>query len=353
MRVIAIGSDRSVCKKGSASAERQIAYGEHLGELDIIVFSLRAHECARTNLSEHTRVHPTNSLSRFFYMFDTYRVARMLPKPDVVTAQDPFEAGLAALLVARAFGARLHVQIHTDFLAPEFVRGSLLNRVRRLIARIVLPRAHGIRTVSDRIVDSLRSTNYVLRTEPTVLPIFVDTAQFASLQRLKHPRFKIALLMMSRLEAEKGISTAMRALKHVRDAGHDAGLTILGDGSLREVLHAEARSLGIERFVAFKGFQKDVTPFLAEADIVLVPSAYEGYGLSIITALAAGVPVLSTDVGIASEAGAIITAKEKFSEALQEWIEHGPRSATLTLPIVGSFDAYVEAWCADIERTRA
>ena len=353
MRVLAIGSDRSVCEKGSASAKRQIAYGERLGELDIIVFSLRSHSCAPTTLSGHVRVHPTNSSSRFFYLFDAYRVARRLAKPDVVTAQDPFEAGLVTLLVAGAFGARLHVQIHTDFLSPAFVRGSLLNRVRRFIARIVLPRADGIRTVSERIADSLRSTNYVLRTKPTVLPIFVDTTQFAGLQRLKHPCFKISLLVMSRLEEEKGIAEVVRALKSVRDAGHDAGLTILGDGSLKSVLQSEVRSLGLERFVDFKGFQKDVRPFLAEADIVLSSSAYEGYGLSIVTALAAGVPVLSTDVGIAREAGAIITPKEEFAGALLGWIERGPRSATLALSLSGSFDAYVEAWCVDVEKASA
>ncbi len=353
MRLLAIGSDRGVCNKGSASARRQIAYGERLGELDIIVFSLRSQACTHTELSERVRVCPTNSWNRFFSLFDAYRVACSLPKPDVVTAQDPFEAGFVALLVARAFGARLHVQIHTDFLAPEFAKGSLLNRVRCLIARIVLPYADGIRVVSERIKESLISKNYQLSTIPTVLPIFVDTAQFANLQRLKHPRFKISLLMMSRLEAEKGIETAIESLKHVRDAGHDAGLTILGDGSLKTALQSRVRALGLERFVDFKGFQKDVRPFLAEADLVLSPSEYEGYGLSIITALAAGVPVLSTDAGIAREAGAIVASKEKFSDALLEWIEHGPRSTTLALPLPESFDAYVESWCADIEHTHA
>ncbi len=349
MRVLAVGSDRSVFEKGSASAERQMAYGERLGNLDIIVFSLREHSCKETILSEHVRLYPTNSSSRIRYLFDAYRIARKLEKPDVVTTQDPFEAGLVGLLVARAFGARLHVQIHTDFLSPDFVRGSLLNRIRRLIARTVLSRAHGIRVVSDRIKESLTPNTWHLA-PISILPIFVDTAQYVNLPRLKHPRFKISLLMMSRLEPEKGVEIAIRALKQARDEGHDAGLIILGDGSLQNVLQSEVRSLGLERFVEFKGFQEDVRPFLSEADIVLAPSAYEGYGLSIVTALSAAVPVLATDVGIAREAGAIIATKEGFSDDLCEWIERGPRSATLALALPESFDAYVEAWCTDIER---
>lgn len=341
-----------MCVQGSASAKRQIAYGERLGALDIVVFSLRAHACKSTELSTRVHAHPTSSRSRFLYIYDAYRIARKLKKPDVVTVQDPFEAGLAGLFIARAFGVPLHVQIHTDFLAPEFVRASLLNRVRRMIARIVLPRAQGIRVVSERIRDSLQTTNYSLQTVPTVLPIFVDVTQFATMQRLKHSRFKIALLVMSRLEPEKGVEHAIRALKEARDAGHDAGLTILGTGSLESELRALSRALGLERFVDFKGFQADMRPFLAEADIVLAPSEYEGYGLSVVSALSAGVPVLSTDVGIAREAGALITTKEGFSDALCDWIEHGPRSGALALSLPQSFDAYVEAWCADIERAR-
>lgn len=350
MRVLAIGSDRYVCEKGSASAERQRAYGARLGALDSIIFSLRTHACMETQLSEHVHVYPTASRARVWYGIDAYHIARKLPKPDVVTAQDPFEAGLIALVIARIRGVPLHVQIHTDFLAPEFIRGSLVNRMRRLVARIVLSRAQGIRVVSQRIKDSLQTKNYTLHTVPSVLPIFVDTAALAKVQRLKHPRFKISLLVMGRLELEKGVVHAIRALKHVRDLGHDAGLTILGDGSLRESLYTEVRSLGLERFVDFKGFQRDVRSFLAEADIVLVPSDYEGYGLSIVTALAAGVPVLATDVGIAREAGAIVVAKNRFAEALREWIERGPRTASLALALPESFDAYVDAWCADVER---
>ena len=138
MRVLAIGSDRTVFQPNSQSPQRQIAYSAQFDALDIIVFSLLAHKCAPTTLATGVHVHPTASRSRVWYVFDAIRVARRLPRPDVVTAQDPFEAGLAALLIARLRGAPLHVQIHTDFLASAFVRSSFLNRVRVFLAGIVL-----------------------------------------------------------------------------------------------------------------------------------------------------------------------------------------------------------------------
>jgi glycosyltransferase involved in cell wall biosynthesis len=55
----------------------------------------------------------------------------------------------------------------------------------------------------------------------------------------------------------------------------------------------------------------------------LVTSAYEGYGMVIVEALSAGVPVLSTDVGIAREAGAVI-AQGNYADALISWLA-GPR----------------------------
>ena len=93
---------------------------------------------------------------------------------------------------------------------------------------------------------------------------------------------------------------------------------------------------------------KDVAPYYALTDLVLFPSKYDGYGMVIIEALAAGKPVLSTDVGIAREAGAIIAKPEEFPNALLEWFKSGPRTAELKNYQYKNFDEYIAAYCADI-----
>lgn len=346
MKVLAVGTDRDVLNPGSESARRQAAYGAHFSRFDIIVCA-RGSTWKPATLSATTRAVPTRSWSPLLYGLDALRLARSLPKPDVVTAQDPFETGLVAWLIARMTGARLHIQVHTDFLAPQFKDG-IQNRLRIMVAFFVLTRAHRIRVVSDRIKESLVTKNYSLATI-SVLPIFVDIAKYkgahAGILSGRISRFSVRFLVVSRLEREKNVALALDAFAAA--APQDACLVIIGDGSERSTLLKQAERLGIMARTFFESLA-DPAPYYAASDLVLVPSRYEGYGRVIVEALAAGKPVLATDVGIAREAGAIVADEAHFVEALREWSAHGPRTGDLRQYPYTSFDSYVDAYCEDL-----
>ena len=175
MRILQIGSDRSrrgILFPGTPAFERQRAYAENFDHLDVIGFSIRTDSATEQALGKLS-VYPTNSFSKLFYGLDTLRIVRDLPKPDVVSVQDPFEVGLLGLLVARILRVPLHVQVHTDFLSPHYVRHSFLNRLRVAVAGFVLHRAVRVRVVSERVKDEIVE-RYGLKTHISVLPIFVD-----------------------------------------------------------------------------------------------------------------------------------------------------------------------------------
>jgi len=346
VNILAIGTDRDVLNPGSESARRQAAYGAHFSRFDIIVFA-RGGTWKPASLSATTRAVPTRSWSPLLYGLDALRLARLLPKPDVVTAQDPFETGLLAWFVARMTGARLHIQVHTDFLAPQFKDG-ILNRLRIMIAFFVLQRAHRIRVVSNRIRDGLQATDYTLPAI-SVLPIFVDIAKYkgahTGILAGRFSRFSVRFLVVSRLEREKNVALALDAFAAA--APQDACLIIVGDGSERGTLLKQAERLGIMARTFFESLA-DPAPYYAASDLVLVPSRYEGYGRVIVEALAAGKPVLATDVGVARDAGAIVADEAHFVEALGEWSAHGPRTGDLRQYPYTSFDAYLDAYCKDL-----
>ena len=349
-RVLQIGSDRSIFDAASASAARQRAYGKQFGSLNIVVFSLRRHGVRDVRLSEQVRAYATNSLFRFLYPFDVLACALRLPRPDVVSVQDPFEAGLAGWLIARAFGVPLHVQVHTDFLSPEFPRLSFLNRLRIPLARFILRRASRIRVVSERIADSLKINNYKLKTIPTVLPIFVDvekyrTAQLEPRLAARDHLFSLKLLVVSRLEPEKNVALAIHAF--AKAALEKSCLIIIGEGREKQALYEMAKARGVAKWVFFEG-NTDPAQYYKMADVVLCPSRYEGYGMVVVEALAAGTPVIATDVGIAREAGAIIAEEDDFAKTLVAWRESGPREGSLKNYPYKNFEEYVEAYCADI-----
>src|SRR3990167_4685074 len=366
MRVLQIGTDRTIFDAKSASAARMRSYGKRFGQLDMIIFSLREHKVRGIRLSEGAYALATNSFFRFLYLLDAIRIAFKLPKPDVVSVQDPFEAGITGWIIARLRGARFHVQVHTDFLSPEYSRLSFLNRLRTLIAGFVLRRASSVRVVSGRIRDSLKTINSKsrrfgrdpdfasgLKTKPSVLPIFVDVEKYRNTQlspalAARENLFPTKLLVVSRLEPEKNVGLAIHAF--AKAALEKSCLIIIGEGSEKEALHKMAHDRGIAKWVFFEG-RTDPAQYYKMADLVLAPSRYEGYGMVIVEALASGTPVISTDVGIAREAGAIIAEEDDFAKAITSWVEHGPREGELKNYPYKNFEEYVEAYCNDIKNS--
>lgn len=96
----------------------------------------------------------------------------------------------------------------------------------------------------------------------------------------------------------KGLPLAMSALRHAPTAT----LVVVG-GTVDEIRRAtaEAIDLGVAQRVRFTGSQTDPIRFFRASDVFVLPSAYESYGLVITEALASGLPVISTAVGIAPD----------------------------------------------------
>ena len=79
------------------------------------------------------------------------------------------------------------------------------------------------------------------------------------------------------------------------------GLIIVGDGSERESLELKAKSYKLQANVKFEGWQNDTVPYYKGADIFLLTSWYEGWGMSAVEAMRYGAAVVMADVGLAGE----------------------------------------------------
>ena len=104
------------------------------------------------------------------------------------------------------------------------------------------------------------------------------------------------LLVVGRLEPQKGHHVLLDALPAVCQEFPRARLVCIGDGALRGELESKARSLGLEGSVRFLGYQSNVPDWLATADVTVLPSFYEGLPISAIECLAAGKPMVATSV---------------------------------------------------------
>jgi glycosyltransferase involved in cell wall biosynthesis len=103
--------------------------------------------------------------------------------------------------------------------------------------------------------------------------------------------------VVARLEHEKGHPTLLDAWPRVLRRVPNAWLLVVGEGSRRAELEAQAAALGIAERVVFTGRRDDVPAVTAALDIAVLPSYREAQGLTILEAMALSRPVVATAVG--------------------------------------------------------
>ncbi len=103
--------------------------------------------------------------------------------------------------------------------------------------------------------------------------------------------------VVARLEPEKGHHTLLEAWPSVVERIPSACLLVVGEGSRREALEAQALDLGIVGRVVFTGLRDDIPAVTAALDVAVLPSYREAQGLTILEAMALSRPVVATNVG--------------------------------------------------------
>ena len=133
---------------------------------------------------------------------------------------------------------------------------------------------------------------------------------------------------------QKDLLTAIRAFAELPSALR-ARLLILGEGPLRGRLEREAQRLGVAARVEMPGHVPDIAPYLARADLYLMSSHYEGYPAVLVEAIAAGVPIVTTDCSLAlpeifpsPELGSIVRQRqpEAIAAAIVAQLRRSPPS---------------------------
>lgn len=301
MKVLMLSTDKSILESGSPAQERMVEYGQLAEKLLIVVLSKKRINNQVLDISPNVKVYAKS-------FWDACRLGNIFKKEGVnlVTAQDPFETGLIGYLAARRLKAKLQLQIHTVFLSSYFIKESLKNRVRVELAKWLLPKAQGIRVVSERIQKSLVTCNLKLETI-SVLPIFVDVQKIRSAPitvdlHKKYPQFDFIILVASRLTKEKNISLAIKSMSEVAKTHSKAGLIIVGDGPEKGRLLLTTNHLQLTTNIVFEPWTDDLPSYYKTAGVFLNTSNYEGYGRTLIEAAAAGgAAIITTDVGVVGE----------------------------------------------------
>lgn len=114
--------------------------------------------------------------------------------------------------------------------------------------------------------------------------------------RVDLPEGTRVLLAVSRLVEQKGLETAVAALPAIREHHPDARLLVLGEGPLRSALASQAERLDVRDALLLPGRAGDVAAWLRRAEVFVHPARWEGFGLVLLEAMLAGLPVVASRV---------------------------------------------------------
>jgi len=105
------------------------------------------------------------------------------------------------------------------------------------------------------------------------------------------------VLSVGALAQRKGYRTLLQAAQQLKHQGVQFRYLVCGDGPQGAALQEETRTLGLEAEVHFVGFCSEIPPYLSAADLFVHVPLWEGLGVAVIEALAAGLPVVASRVG--------------------------------------------------------
>jgi glycosyltransferase involved in cell wall biosynthesis len=233
-----------------------------------------------------------------------YRLYRFLQRSDhrlVHTATS--KAGFVGRLAAR--WARVPIVIHTvGGFAFHEESNALELQFYAMLERLAAHWCDRIITVSETHRDWALRLGIGHRGLVKAIQSGIPQQRVIPTQPVEQTRAELGLapgeftvLSTGRLARPKGLEHLIAAVPSLTGL-MDAGLKVLlaGEGPLRAALQTQTRRLGVEEQVVFLGFRNDIAELLAASDAVVLPSLWEGLSISVLEAMAAEKPIVTTTI---------------------------------------------------------
>ena len=250
---------------------------------------------------------------------DTWRQWRALHRegwmPDVVQLNVIQKQGLLALWLKKRYGIPYIIVEHWSGYLPENGMFMAMSWLQRRFYQLIARHAETILTVSDRHAQAMQAcgiTNKHWGRIRNVVDDFFYGQRTASLKD-KGQKTKILLHVSCFDERAKNVKGLLRAAKRLSEKRQDWRLVLVGTGIDYEEVRAYAGTLHIpDGLLEWTGelTPREVADRMHEADAFVLSSRYETYGVVLAEAVAAGLPILSTPVGIAEEVADLIVPQE-------------------------------------------
>lgn len=301
--LLSIGRDRSIGTVDSPFYSRMQVYEQSHTFIQIVMAVGEARELQIGTCRVYLTGGSNTATAFFKAVAQAWRLARN-EKIDIVTTQDVLYAGLLGYLISRWFSLPLFVQLHGDYLDNPLWFASQVgqhNRVMNVVGKYILRRATSVRAVSARLRTQLIVQFGIAPERVHSIPIGTNLSIFA---RTTSTLRKNQLLFVGRLLPEKEPLLFCEVAATILERHSDFTIGIAGDGFMRADMETFLANKGVLERCHFYG-NLDLTAvaeLYATSFCYIHTAGWEGWGMPMIEAMAAGCPVITTDSGCAGEA---------------------------------------------------
>ncbi len=221
------------------------------------------------------------SIKNLCNIWAVYKLIKKI-KPDVVHTAAA-EANFHGIIAAKLVGVKTIIGEEIGIPNHSSTAQKVFSWVYKLADKVI--------GVSQSVKDHLIKTGEIPDQKGVVIYNPVSAPK-------KFPREKSGffnIVYVGRLEKVKNVETLIRAFSKIHH--ENSQLTIVGDGRERDSLESLVRELKLTHRITFRGFQPEPSKFLCSADLYVLPSYSEGFGIAAVEAMFLKVPVLATHVG--------------------------------------------------------
>jgi glycosyltransferase involved in cell wall biosynthesis len=301
MHLLMIGGDRSLRSgKKSPYYFTLQTLSSQFSRIDVLCFEVESATRFDEPLFGNVYLHPFsgNIFSLFSWIKTTVRSICRHNTVHVITchAYPPFIHAIAAVSIAK----KLHIPVLVEWHGiPKIQLHSLRETCGALLfpfSLLFLYSATAMRTVSSTVTKALKNFGIAQSRIHQVEAVYIDAETFTPELREK----QYTLLFCGRIDANKRLDLCIRSLVDLPGAT----LAVMGDGPLRHAMQKFAQRLGVADRVTWLGYIEDpaeVARIIQSSSLLIMLSMYEGGPRVVVEALACGVPVVATNVGLVSD----------------------------------------------------
>lgn len=266
----------------------------------------------------------------------------------ILTNNNPFGPviihahGARAGLMARAVAPKRAKTVYTehridgDYFLPNFINDWCQ---KKILAK-QNHKTNLIIAVSSSVKKFLINQNNDLRHKIKLIPNAIDEDRLLKISRkrnLKTVHRAPVIGNIGNLNVQKGHIYLIEAMKKVRDTFPLATLEIIGDGEEKDILKDQIKRLDLGKNVTLYGYRHDIDRFMQGWDVFVSSSIAETFGIVILEAMQAGVPIVATKVGgvpdiITNQKNGILVESQNadaIAEGIIQVLKHPPLAAKL------------------------